>query len=275
MSLRISLMAAYLLSIAGIAQAGVVFRVETEDLKAGGEAEITEMKVDGNRMRTDSRGKDSATMIFLGDTDEMYVIDHKEKTYMVLDRATVERLGNQMSDAMKQMEEALKNVPPEQREMMERMMKGKMKGMSTSEPRSEPQVRSLGQSDSVNGVGCDWKEISRDDVVELKACVCNWTDIAGGDELQQISLEMKDFASALLDALGSFGGAGGFASSVEQNPMSVMEKAGGFPLITESFQGGNLTGRSRFQSVEEIAISDDEFMPPSGYKKKDMGNLSR
>jgi hypothetical protein len=246
--------------------------VENEDLKSGGQMEITEMKVDGNRMRADSGGKDSTTMIFLGDTDEMYVIDHKEKSYMVMDRETVESLGNQMSAAMKQMEEALKDVPPEQRAMMERMMKGKMKGMPASKPRSEPQVRSLGESDSVNGVGCDWNEVSRDGVVELKACVCDWTDIPGGDELRQISLEMKDFASALVDA---FGGAGGLAGSIGENPMSVMEKAGGFPLITENFQGGNLTRRSRFQSVEEVAISDDEFMPPSGYKKKDMGNPSR
>jgi hypothetical protein len=272
MSLRISLIAAYLLSFAGIGSAGVIFRVENEDLKSGGQMEITEMKVDGNRMRADSGGKDSTTMIFLGDTDEMYVIDHKEKSYMVMDRETVESLGNQMSAAMKQMEEALKDVPPEQRAMMERMMKGKMKGMPASKPRSEPQVRSLGESDSVNGVGCDWNEVSRDGVVELKACVCDWTDIPGGDELRQISLEMKDFASALVDA---FGGAGGLAGSIGENPMSVMEKAGGFPLITENFQGGNLTRRSRFQSVEEVAISDDEFMPPSGYKKKDMGNPSR
>lgn len=275
MSLRISLIAAVLLSFAGIVQAGVIFRVETEDLKAGGQVEITEMKVDGNRMRTDSGGKDSVTMIFLGDTDEMYVIDHKEKTYMVMDRETVERLGNQMSEAMKQMEEALKDVPPAQREMMERMMKGKMKGMPTSEPRSDSQVRSLGQSDSVNGVGCDWKEVSRDEVVELKACVCNWTDIPGGDEIRRVSLEMKDFASALVDAFGSFGDSGGLASSLGENPMSVMEKTGGFPLITENFQEGNLTRRSRFQSVEEVAISDDEFMPPSGYKKRDMGNPTR
>ena len=109
-------------------------------------------------------------------------------------------------------------------------------------------------------------------MVELKACVCNWTDIPGGDEIRRVSLEMKDFASALIDA---FGDSGGLASSVGENPMSVMEKAGGFPLITENFQGGKLTRRSRFQSVEEVAISDDEFRPPSGYKKRDMGNLSR
>jgi len=90
-------------------------------------------------------------------------------------------MANRMSEAMKQMEETLKNVPPEQREMVERMMQGRMKGMPTpTAPRSEPTVRSLGQSDIVSGIRCDWKEVSRDDIVELKVCVCDWKDIPGG-----------------------------------------------------------------------------------------------
>ena len=142
---------------------------------------------------------------------------------LVMDRETVERLANQISAAMKQMEEALKNVPPEQREMMERMMKGKMKGMPSSTPRAEPVVKSLGKSDSVNGISCDWKEVSRDDVVELKVCVSGWTDIPGGDELRQIALEMKDFMSALVDAMGSVG----FGGTIAESPMTAMEMAGG------------------------------------------------
>ncbi len=268
MSLRIGLVATYLLSIAGIAHAGgAVFRIEVEDIASGGEVEITEMKVDGNRMRTDSSGKNATTMIFLGATDEMYMIDHNDKSYIVMDRETFERLANQMSAAMKQMEEALKNVPPKQREMM----KGKMKGMPSSTPRAEPVVKSLGKSDSVNGVSCDWKEVSRDDVVELKVCVSGWADIPGGDELRQIGLEMKDFMSALIDAMSSVG----FGGSVAESPMRVMEMVDGFPLITENFNQGSLTRRSRFQSVKEVAIPDDQFMPPSGYKEKDMVKMAR
>jgi hypothetical protein len=272
MILRMSLFAVYLLSIAGITHAGgAVFRIEVEDISGGGEVEVTEMKVDGNRMRTDSGGKDNVTMIFLGATDEMYIVNHDDKSYMVMDRETVENLANQMSAAMKQMEEALKNVPPEQREMVERMMKGKMQGMPSSEPRSEPVVKSLGKSDSVNGVSCDWKEVSRDDVVELRACVSDWTGVQGGDELRQIALEMKDFTSALVDAMGS----AGFGGSIAESPMTAMEMAGGFPLISENFSKGKLTRRSRFQSAEEVAIPDDQFMPPSGYKKQDMGKMGR
>lgn len=272
MSLRIKLLTVSLLSVAGIAQAGVIIRVESEDIKAGGPLEVSEMKVDGNRMRADSGGEDATTMIFLGDSDEMYFIDHKEKTYMVMDRETIEAMGNKMSEAMKQMEEALKNVPPEQREMVERMMKGKMKGTPTSAPRSEPEVRSLGQSGSVSGFDCDWKEVTRDNVVELKACVCDWTDLPGGAELRQIGLKMKDFASAIVDSLSTTMGPMGVLA---ENPMSSSMALEGFPLITEDFQNGTLSRRSTFKSIEEGTIADDEFIPPSGYKKQDVAASMR
>src|SRR3990172_11831902 len=116
MTLRTSLFAVYLLSFAGIAQAGAAFRIEVEDLAAGGKVEITEIKVEGSRMRTDSGGEDPTSVIFLGATDEMYVIDHAKKSYLLMDRKTMEAMANRMSEAMKQMEQALADVPPEQRE---------------------------------------------------------------------------------------------------------------------------------------------------------------
>ena len=275
MSLRTSLFAICLLSVAGIAQAGVVFRIEVEDLSAGGQVEITEIKIDSNRMRTDSGGSNPTSMIFLGESDEMYMIDHTEKTYIVMDRETIEAMASRMNEAMQQMEAAMANVPPEQREMMERMMKGRMGSMPSATPPPAPVVRSLGESGSVNGVGCDWKEVTRDAIVDLKACVCNWTDIAGGDELRAMSLEMRDFVSTLMESFSSMTNSGVFGSSISENPMSSMEHLGGFPLISEDFDNGTLSRRSRFQSADEVAVSDDAFSPPSGYKRQDLGDMTR
>ena len=59
MKLRTILVAVYLLSVAGLTHAdGTIFRIEVEDVASGGGVEVTEMKVDGDRMRTDSGGED-------------------------------------------------------------------------------------------------------------------------------------------------------------------------------------------------------------------------
>jgi hypothetical protein len=267
MSLKSACLATALLSFVQIVHAGVIIKVKTENVSAGTPAETSVIKVDGNRMRTDSGAE--TTVIYLGDTDEMYMVNHEKKTYMVMDRETMEAMGAKLSEAMKQMEAALANVPPEQREMMEKMMRGKMQGMAST-PRSEPVVTSLGQSDTVSGIGCEWKQVSRDDDVELKACVGDFSDFPASDDLRRISLEMKEFASGLTEALSTL--TAGPISSFAESPVSAMA-FDGFPLISENFQDGKLTHRSRFQSVEEGSISGEEFTPPSGYKKQDINKM--
>jgi len=53
------------------------------------------------------------------------------------------KLASVMSEAMKQFEEAMKDVTPEKREMMEKIMKGRMSGMGGSE-RVEPVLKKVG-----------------------------------------------------------------------------------------------------------------------------------
>jgi hypothetical protein len=56
-------------------------------------------------------------MIYRGDKGEMVAIDHAKREYYVLDQAQMERMAEQIGDAMEQMQKALKNMPPEQRKM--------------------------------------------------------------------------------------------------------------------------------------------------------------
>lgn len=268
MNLKSTVLTIALLGFASVANAGVIIKVQNENVSAGATAELTVIKIDGNRMRTDSGA--TTSMIYLGETDKMYIVDHSKKTYMLMDRETIEAMAAKMSEAMKQMEAALANVPPEQREMMEKMMRGKMKGMPSSAPRSEPVVTSLGQSDTVSGIGCDWKQVSRDDVVELKACVGAFSDFPASEDLRQISMEMKEFVSSLTEAASSM--TSGPMGAFTESPMSAMA-LDGFPLISENYYDGKLTHRSRFQSVEEGSISSEEFTPPSGYKKQDIKKM--
>lgn len=286
MKIRTALLAIILLGTAGIAQAGAVFHIVVENFSEdnqffeGGESYTSLTKIEGDRMRSDTRGEDGKmafSMIFLGETDEMYMIDHDKKTYLVMDRESIESLGKQMSEAMKQMEEALAKVPPEQREMMERMMKKKMASDPNSKEPSPPVVRSLGERGSVNGIACEWKEVTRDDVISEKACVCDQSEIAGGEEMVAIAHEMKDFAAGLTklaNSASSFKMFGGEAMG--EIGMMMTPDLGGFSLISEHFDGeGKLMRRSTFQSADDVSVPAGEFTPPSGYKRQTMRQMTR
>jgi hypothetical protein len=287
MSLRTSLFALCLLSLAEIAHAGAVFRVTTEIFAEGNqffdapESTVAVAKVEGNRMRSDTQnmeGVTKTTVIFLGETDEMYMIDHEKKSYIVMDRESVEALAQQMGQVMQQMQEMMAGIPPEQRAMMEKMMKDKMASDPNYKPPSPPVVTSLGTSGNVNGIACEWKQVTRDDVLEEKACVCNQNEIAGGPEMVALAHEMKDFAEGLsklassvssMPMLGGGGTMGDFA-------MAMTPDLGGFSLISEHYDGdGKLMRRSTFESADEISVADEEFVPPSGYKKQTMQDLTR
>lgn len=288
MNVRTSLLAMCLLtlpSIEGVAQAGAVFRVTVENYAEdnaffdGGESYVTVTKVEGDRMRMDIQGEDgqlATTTIFLGETDEMYMIDHKKKTYMVMDRERIEALANQMGEAMQQMEAALAQVPPEQRAMMERMMKGKMAAENV-EPPAPPVVTDLGESGSVNGIACQWKQVTRDDVLSQKACVCDEGAIAGGKEMVALAHEMRDFAEGLMQLAKSASGMQMFGGgTIGDAAAGMTADLGGFSLISEDYDGKEeLTRRSTFESADEVSIPDAEFTPPSGYKRQEIDGLKQ
>ena len=55
----------------------------------------------------------------------MYIVDDAEKTYVVFDKATMEKLAKKMAVAMEKMKEQLSKLPPEQRAQVEQMMPGR------------------------------------------------------------------------------------------------------------------------------------------------------
>jgi hypothetical protein len=286
LSLRKSVLAVCMMfPVAGLAQTGAVLRNTVENFAEDNqffdaqESYVTVTKVTGDRMRTDQQSMDgrlTTSAIFLGETDQMYMIDHDKKTYMVMDKAQIDAMAQQMSAAMQQMQEALAQVPPEQREMMERMMKGRMQ-TENYEPPAPQVVTDLGESGSVNGVACQWKQLTRDGQLESKVCVSDENAIAGGKEMVALAHEMREFAEGLTQ----------MASSVSSMPMlgggtaqdawvGMTADVGGFAIVAEDYDGeGKLMRRSTFESADQVAIPDEEFNPPSGYERQTMEGLRR
>ena len=105
---------------------------------------------------TDARGR-KQTMIFDGTAQVMRTIDDEAKTYTEMTKADVERLARQMAGAMAQMQEQMKNMPPEARTHMEAMMQGR--GMPAA-PRAPTEYKKVG-TDKVGKWTCDKYEGTR------------------------------------------------------------------------------------------------------------------
>ena len=127
---------------ASSAHAGVRIETITRDTATGKDVATNVMQVQDGMARIEASriepnsGRGSASIF---KNDAMYVLDGQRKTYMLLDRATLERTANTMNQAMEQMRTQMAAMPPERRAMMEQMMKQTHAGHGPQTARSSMQ----------------------------------------------------------------------------------------------------------------------------------------
>lgn len=96
----------------------------------GSSKEKSIIYINSDRMRVEnsrSHVEDAPDIvIFRQDKKVMWVIDTKEGTYTEITQKDLEQMKAKIDEGMKQMQEQLKNMPPEQRKMMEDMMAKQM-----------------------------------------------------------------------------------------------------------------------------------------------------
>jgi hypothetical protein len=96
----------------------------TERTITGTTAQTGRVQIEGSRMRVESLGTEGPrqTTIFDGGRQVLWIVNDDQKTYREMTKADMDRVGGQMAGAMAQRQEQMKNMPPEQRAMMEKMM---------------------------------------------------------------------------------------------------------------------------------------------------------
>jgi len=267
------------------ALAGVVFEVETTYHSGSPGVETSEMSVEKPNLKmeiasrrdgADSVQKDVA--IFRGDRREMVVVNHEEQYYMVMDSATVERIGGQISgqmdQAMKELNKHLEGLDPKQREIMDQMLKGKMP-TTTPAPavkRVKSEFRNTGERASKKGYPCVKYEVLRGGEKVQELWVTDWSNVKGSQETAETFKEMADFFEEMMDAAAEMsGGFGGGFMAGDDPTIDIFSEINGFPVITRDFEGGELESETVLESVTERDLDPDAFEPPKGYRLRTMG----
>jgi len=269
-----------LILLASPLAAGVVYEIEVTD-HAAGEPSTTELAAEGKMLkmsiapgRTSGRGE----MIFRGDRREMVVVDHDDKSYVVMDEATAKQLADQlggvsdqMKEAMKRVEEQLKNVPEDQRAMVEKMLKERMPNMGGNAPsRPANEYKRTGQRATKAGYPCVRYDVLRGGEKVREMWVTDWDNVEGAREVREAMLDMADFfeqiMSSLSESLGGLGPAFGGDS-----PFDGLREMDGFPVVVREFDGGELESESTLRSARRRTLDPADFEPPAGYKRRSMG----
>lgn len=184
------------------------------------------------------------------DQEKMYMIKPGNKTYSVMTFAEMEEGMKKTNAQMDKALEQMKDMPAEQREMMEKML-----GKSAGKQKEKATLKKSTETKKIGGYTCAHYTILRgkDEVADL------WVtkEIRGFDRMRN---DLKSFSRRMTAMNPTMGG----------DLARVMEDIDGFP-IEQSMAGI----KSVITKLEPKVTSLSEFEVPAGFKKVDMKQMGK
>lgn len=247
-----------------MAQAGVALDMVTKDL-SGNEKERSQIYAQDGFLRLDSNGGSfAADVSLIFDGSQFLVIDHGEKTYIIMDEAMLTRMTNKMNEAMEQMKAELATLPPEQRAMAEQMMESRMPGMmGAAEPVPPPRVEVTGKGEW-GGRACTNYDVFENDIKTQEICSASLDQINGAAEMMDTFQGMASFVKKLSESLP-----GPLGSSFNEHPGMVAELIGGFPIHSVEFRMGKPDSEVSMETIREEELPAGKFEVPDDYQLQD------
>ena len=259
--------------------AGEVVKVTTKDLNQSNAQEetMTFLFSDGFMKMQDEENTD---VIFSSNDQHMLVISHSDQSYMIMDKDTGSNIKNEMD---KMIEQALANVPPEQRAMVEQMMKqqmngaggmGGMPGMGGGQmpqmEESETEVRQTGRDDKINGYDCTYYETYENGEKQDEFCVASWSELGVSDNIQQSFKSMGEFIEGFIEQFSQMA-----PIRSEGNPFAYMNEIDGFPVYGKNFENGRAIQESTLSSITEQDLDINLFKAPDGYTQQNIMGMGQ
>jgi hypothetical protein len=170
---------------------------------------------------------------------------------------------DQAGAQMKQMQEQLKNMPPEQRAQMEKMMGAHMPGMMSGK-KDTFEVKDTGKSDSAEGRKCRVWNLLKNGVVSEELCVVPFSSLPGKEDFQKT---FKEIADAFAGMASGLPGAG--------DSIKARSSINGYPVRVRTFDD---TGKPRGTETvltkwAEESLPKTTFEIPAGYAKKELPRM--
>jgi hypothetical protein len=193
----------------------------------------------------------------------IYMLDDKRKSYSEMDKATLQRTMDEAGGAMKEMQEQLKQMPPEQRAQMEKMMGNNMPGMGSG-PKAVYVSKDTGRSDTVEGRKCRVWNLLKNGKLQEELCVVPFSSLPGKEDLQKAFRELADAFEGLASSMPGAGDAAKARNAIN-----------GYPVRTRSYDdaGKQRAMEEVMKSWTEESIPAATFNVPAGYRKEPMPGM--
>ncbi|MGI9625938.1 MAG: hypothetical protein ACR2QM_03815 [Longimicrobiales bacterium] len=192
--------------------------------------------------------------------------------YFELTREMAEQLGNMMSGMGGMMENAMAqaraNMSEEDLEELKKLGIPGLSGGADEAPRVSALVASSAKDSAPLGACTVHRYEFDDGTPDQELCVAD--KAVPGFEASKVAMQgFQDFFSSIRDAMASSGMTG--MTDMMDNGFGRMDELDGAPLMGKQWAGGNLVSEWVMTDAREVSLSADDFGPPPGLPKADMG----
>lgn len=242
--------------LAPAAQAGVTLTGEHKTLDGSIPAFTYTVSIDKDKVRMESSNNPGNSFIYRADKGVFWMVDANQKSYSEMTRKDMEGLANTMDAAMKQMQEQLAKLPPEQRKMMEDMMKQNMPGAGSQAKLSYKKTG----SGKVGSWACEKYESYQDGQKKAEMCVVDPTLLGfSAEDFKALKDLAKPFEKLAKD----------MQAMLPQDGVEGAPK--GAPVKSTIFENGKAKAETLIKQVKKDGVSPALFEVPKGFAKKAMG----
>ena len=208
---------------------------------------------------------ESGGMIYNEARQEIIAIDHDRQEYYVITQEQMNQMAGQVEQAMQQMEAALAELPPEEREFARKMMEARMPVRKTDT--SNTVLRATGESDTIAGYECDGYDVMNGENRVRDICITPWENFPEGQEVAGAMKELGRFFESMREA---FSNAGGLDLMDRQKDLiGYMKELNGYPVRSRDY---NATGEMERETMLTAARNEEVdaalFEPPANYQKQ-------
>jgi hypothetical protein len=205
----------------------------------------------------DGRGKitsDPTQAIYYDHTKRTaYIVDKQKGTSLEMTEESAKRMGAQLAEAQRMMEQKMKELPPEKRAMVEQMMKEQ--GGAPPPGGRKPLTYAPAGSGKVGSWPCDKYAASGDGrMVEVCTADAETLGIAAAD-----LAVFEGFLDLSEKMAGEAAAAGGLGSGPDRG-------FPGLPLERNESRGGKVTDRFVIESIQKESIAAGDLQVPAGMK---------
>ena len=260
--LNVTLLSIAICTSAGYAQAqGVVF-VQKETVN--GQTETNQIQMDKSHMRAESHASGNPmAFIFDGQKQTALMVDMNKKTYTEITKADADRMRQQLDAATAQMQSQLANLPPEQRAIVEQMMRGRggapggARGANAA-PAAKVQYRPAG-SDKVGQWACTKYEGYTGEQKTDEVCTVDPKDFGLNPGDFDVAQQLADFMKAMMP---------GAAAGLMVNGKVQDQGFAGIPVRHTTYRNGAVATVSELTELRHESIPASAFDPPAGFSKQ-------